>query len=240
MLPIFQFIGGFCPESGALGLSVLIGEFQGRQRTGFGKAIETDVTILETGCGTDRQVPLFPVIACCDENVEIAAVGAAVGGALECRPARGISAWTATHSGIQVESVAKDRSVHADFSGIDIDVAAGAVDIDAGVGVAGGQTNRKVRSHAIIHAEGKASGINVIAGCIGSTVDVGELAQARDKDTPAVARSGREYGWAALTLRSTYPGKALSETGCAAVYRKAGRAEAGAATRVCWPCALRD
>jgi hypothetical protein len=79
----FPFISGFCPESGAFRLSILIGECQGCQRTGLGKGAETDVRISEASCGPDRQVPFCPVITCCDENVEIAAVGAAVGGALK-------------------------------------------------------------------------------------------------------------------------------------------------------------
>src|SRR5215467_7106511 len=123
----FPFVGGFCPESGTLRLGVLIRECQGCQRSAFGKTVETDVAILEAGCGPDRQVPFCPVITCCNENVEIAAAGAAVGGALECCPARGVSAWTATDSCIQIETVTKDCSVHADCSGIDINVADGAV-----------------------------------------------------------------------------------------------------------------
>src|SRR5262249_31978617 len=60
------FIGGFCPESGALRLGILTRERQGCQRTGFGKAVESDVIILEAGCWADRQVPFCPVITSCD------------------------------------------------------------------------------------------------------------------------------------------------------------------------------
>jgi hypothetical protein len=56
--------------------------------------------------------------------------------ALKCCPQRGIRAGAATNSGIQVQVVSKDCGVHTDFSGIDIDTTAEAVDTDAGVSVA--------------------------------------------------------------------------------------------------------
>src|SRR5262249_29808041 len=203
----FPFVGGFCPESGTLRLGVLIRECGGCQRSALGKTVETDVAIWEAGCGPDRQVPFCPVITCCNENVEIAAAGAAVGGALERRPVRGISAWTATHRSIQVETVTKDRSVHANFSGIDVNVAAGAVEADAGVGITGSQTNCKVRIQAVVHSEGKASGVDVIAGCVGSTVDGGELAQTRQPDAPAILGSGSEDRRSSFAFRTCHPGK---------------------------------
>ena len=55
----FPFVGGFCPKSRALGFGVLIWEIQGRQRTGFGKAIQADVTILEAGGRPDVRLPFF-------------------------------------------------------------------------------------------------------------------------------------------------------------------------------------
>ena len=43
------------------------------------------------------------------------------------------------------------------------------------MGVTGAQTKRKVRSQAIVYTEGKASGVNVIAGCIGVLSQAGRL-----------------------------------------------------------------
>ena len=75
------------------------------------------------------------------------------------------------------------------------------------MGIAAGQANGEVWSQAIVHAEGKAAGIDVIAGCLGSTVDVGELAQARDKDAPPIIRRGGEDRRAAFAFRPACPGE---------------------------------
>ena len=66
---------------------------------------------------------MCPIITCGDKNVEVAAIGVAVGSALESCPLGIITAWTSTDSRIQIETISKYRSIDADFSAIDVDIA---------------------------------------------------------------------------------------------------------------------
>ena len=144
-LTYFPFVGGFCPKGREFRLGVLIWEIQGRQRTGFGKTVETDITILEAGGRSDAQVALFPIVAYGNQTLKSASAGVSAGGALERCPMGVISARTSAYRGIQVETVPKDRGISAHLSTIDIDVSP-AIEIDAGVGIAAGQANCDVWS----------------------------------------------------------------------------------------------
>src|SRR4029077_929 len=103
----FPFIGGSCSKSTALGLGVLIGILQRRQRTGFCKRIEPDITELEACSRPDCQVSMSPIIAGRDKDVNVSPIGATVGSALERCPPGVITAWTSTDSRVQIETIGK-------------------------------------------------------------------------------------------------------------------------------------
>lgn len=90
-------------------------------------------------------------------------------------------------------------------------------------------TNRQIRGNAIIDTEGQSSGLEVIAGRIIGAVNIRELADARDPNTPTVLWRRRHNGQAALALRPAYAGKAAAEARRVAVQREARCAEAVAA-----------
>ena len=104
----FPFVGGFRPKSRELRFGVLIREIQGRQRTGFGKAVETDITILEAGGRSDGQVALCPIVAYGNHDIEVRSTSVSARGALERGPVGLISARASGDSGIQVETVPKE------------------------------------------------------------------------------------------------------------------------------------
>jgi len=66
---------------------------------------------LEIRRRTNAQVALFPVVAGGDENVEVAAICAAGGGAEERSQLRVVSARAPCYSGVEVESTAEQRGV---------------------------------------------------------------------------------------------------------------------------------
>jgi hypothetical protein len=225
----FPIIGGFCPECCAFGSGVLIREFQRCEGTAFGKAIETDITILETGSRPDRQVAVFPIVARRDEDVKIGSVGTSAGGTAEGGAICVVTTWASAHGSIQVKTVAKESGVEANFSPIDIDVTA-AIQVDVGVGVAPRQANGEVWTDSIVYPKGKAACVYAVAACIRCTIDVGEFAKARKKHAQAVIRSRREHWRTAFAFRSGHSGKTLAGARRAPIDREARRTEAAAAS----------
>ena len=80
----------------------------------------------------------------------------------------------------------------------------------------------------MIDTERHPSRVEVIAGCIGGTIDVGELAYTRGEDAPAVHRRGLHHTRATLAFWPGRSRKALTEVRHSAVNRKTSRAEPGA------------
>jgi hypothetical protein len=97
------------------------------------------------------------------------------------------------------------------------------------VGITSGYINRKIEGNAIIDTEGQASGLEIVPGCIFGAVDIGELANAGNPNTPAILLRWRQRGRTTLALGPGYTGKTTPEIWRAAVQRKAGCAEASAA-----------
>ena len=76
-----------CPHAKgrAEGLFILTGIRERGKRIALSKVAKADECILETRRGADRQAAFFPVVASCDEHVEVASHCISAGRALERR-----------------------------------------------------------------------------------------------------------------------------------------------------------
>src|SRR6266446_1712960 len=94
--------------------------------------------------------------------------------------------------------------------------------------IAPGQADRKVRGHAIVDAEGKTSGGEIIPRRYARVIDACELTKPRHEHAPAVLRRGLHHRRAALAFWPGRSRKARTEFRHSAVNRETSRAEPAA------------
>src|SRR5262249_46878917 len=112
-----------CTQGGATRISVLVAKSQRRQRSMLSETVEFNVGVLVAHGRPNGKSAFLPLITCCNESVEILAVGVTAGGTEKGSPVFIIAVKNSERGRVDIETATEPGCVGSDCSAIHVETA---------------------------------------------------------------------------------------------------------------------
>ena len=181
----FRCVGHAHADTGAQGALGLRLDVQRLQRAAFVEAINAHRGEEHGGHRRDGEPAEFHIVAKAVVGVELRAIGAAVGGAVQCGAPGVVAVDAATDESLRPEAAVVIHGVERDLCAVGVQ-AAPAAEIDVRVVVAEREPEDETFADETVHAHCGSVGFEVEAVRVGSVAEAGEVPGFSDKEAPSI------------------------------------------------------